>query len=143
MWTATKGGTAVTPLLNRFFGLAVMLLSTEWRGIFSPISFKFCRDFSIASIKHQKARDSKERVLQTAQHCGICERSFKVWSVSKTVCRGFKSYCPCHSYPHIGYRKTTVNFHCGFLFSIINPLDIRKNIPHQSPHIYFHLCYNI
>ena len=93
--TATKGGTAVTPLLNRFFGLAVMLLSNEWRGISSPISFKFCRDFSIASIKHQKARISKERVPQVAQQCGNWRQSFLYDMTSKTVCRGFKSYCPC------------------------------------------------
>jgi len=46
-----------------------------------------CRDFSIAPIKHQKARGLKEQVPQMAQRGGIFERSFETQSVSKTACR--------------------------------------------------------
>ena len=52
--------------------------------------------YSIASIKHQIARGSMQKSSQQAQlrYC-LC-RFAPTNSHSKTACRGFKSFCPCH-----------------------------------------------
>ena len=84
-------------LLNLHFRrMYVILQSSSILRFFTMLWHQFCREFSIASIKHQKARSSKERVPQMAQHREIFEHHSQSQSVSKTTCRGFKSYCPCN-----------------------------------------------
>ena len=77
-----------------FRRMYVILQLSSILCFFTMFRHQFCIEFSIASIKHQKERGSKERVPQMAQRCGICERSFKVWSVSKTVLEGSSPSTP-------------------------------------------------
>jgi len=54
-----------------------MLYLNKIKGVdFWAVGHQFCREVSTASIKHQKARGSKERVPQTAQQWEQFGRSF-------------------------------------------------------------------
>ena len=75
----------------------MLYLNKIKRADFLAVGHQICREFLIASIKHQKAWGSEDRVLQTAQQWEQFERYFIFDMTSKTECRGFKSYCPCHT----------------------------------------------
>ena len=64
--------------------------------VFLAVGHQICREFLIASIKHQKAWGSEDRVLQTAQQWEQIGQSFLYDIVSKTECPRFESLYPCH-----------------------------------------------
>ena len=73
-----------------------MLYLNKFKRVdFLVVGHQICRDFRIASIKHQKRKLKFWQPSNKAQRWEQFERSFQFDSVSKTACREFESLYPC------------------------------------------------